>query len=197
MYADIPRDIKSVEPKRILGLTSRQLVMILVSAAIGLPVFAVTYHAFHNVTISIFLLMFSAGPVFAFFLYKKDGIPAEQMIKDYLKWKYVHPQIRKYKTTKRNLDIANERKMRFASRKSKRKKKSAAKGAAGRNEEKTVKTGKKDQTETHQNITKEQDQNENETETNTNQNINGPEEAEVQTMLNSRMREGQKGEVSV
>ena len=109
MYADIPRDIKSVEPKRILGLTSRQLIMVGVSALVGLPVFAATYAALKNPTISVFALMLTAGPIFGVFLFKKDGIPAEQIIKDYLKWKFVHPQVRKYKTTKKNLSVAKER----------------------------------------------------------------------------------------
>ena len=97
MQTDIPIDLAAVEPKRVLGLTTRQIICFSLAALFGIPVFLLINHLTHSPSIAMIGLVIAASPFIALLVYKRDGIPAEVILKDWLKWKRIHPQVRKYK----------------------------------------------------------------------------------------------------
>lgn len=97
METNIPIDLAAVEPKRVLGLTTRQIVCFSLAALFGVPVFLFINHLTNSSSVAMIGLVIAASPFITLLVYKRDGIPAEVILKDWLKWKRIHPQIRKYK----------------------------------------------------------------------------------------------------
>lgn len=108
MNALVPIDIKSIEPKLIFGLTKRQIIC----GAIGIiPVVPAYFlcNKFLGNSIALMVAIAFACPGFALIIYKKNGMPAEQILKAYAKWKLIHPQVYKTSVTKANKKILKKR----------------------------------------------------------------------------------------
>ncbi|WP_148051409.1 PrgI family protein, partial [Pseudomonas protegens] len=56
-------------------------------------------------------LFFTACPAIFATIFTKDGMPAETWIKLYIEYKYLNPQKRYFKVSKRNVKVAAERNM--------------------------------------------------------------------------------------
>jgi hypothetical protein len=106
----IPKELKTIKSKLFFGLTKRQLIGFSIALAIGLPVFFLLKS--FSVDVALYGLFFTACPVPIFAtIFTKDGMPAETWIKLYLEYKYLNPQKRYFKVSKRNVKIAAERNM--------------------------------------------------------------------------------------
>ncbi|EJP82069.1 PrgI family protein [Bacillus thuringiensis] len=105
----IPKELKTIKSKLFFGLTKRQLIGFSIALAIGLPVFFLLKS--FSVDIALYGLFFTACPAIFATIFTKDGMPAETWIKLYLEYKYLNPQRRYFKVSKRNVKVAAERNM--------------------------------------------------------------------------------------
>ncbi|MEB9537993.1 PrgI family protein [Bacillus thuringiensis] len=105
----IPKELKTIKSKLFFGLTKRQLIGFSIALAIGLPVFFLLKS--FSVDVALYGLFFTACPAIFATIFTKDGMPAETWIKLYLEYKYLNPQNRYFKVSKRNVKIAAERNM--------------------------------------------------------------------------------------
>ncbi|MFB5553144.1 PrgI family protein [Bacillus cereus] len=105
----IPKELKTIKSKLFLGLTKRQLIGFSIALAISLPVFFLLKS--FSVDIALYGLFFTACPAIFATLFTKDGMPAETWIKLYVEYKYLNPQKRYFKVSKRNVKVAAERNM--------------------------------------------------------------------------------------
>lgn len=105
----IPKELKTIKSKLFLGLTKRQLIGFSIALAISLPVFFLLKS--FSIDIALYGLFFTACPAIFATIFTKDGMPAETWIKLYLEFKYLNPQKRYFKVSKRNVKVAAERNM--------------------------------------------------------------------------------------
>ena len=92
-YIPIQKDFSKVKNKVAFGLTKRQIICFLMAAGAGIP----TYLLLKDVVatdIAGLLMITVMLPFFLFALYEKEGQPLEQILKNYISEKYLHPQIR-------------------------------------------------------------------------------------------------------
>lgn len=99
-FVEIPKDLTKIPTKIVFGLTKRQLIGFSVAALIFIP----TFLFFKNISsqLAMVLSMALSSPSIFLTLYQRDGIPAEELLKSYLKFNYINPKIRKFKTTRNN-----------------------------------------------------------------------------------------------
>ncbi|MBG0964047.1 PrgI family protein [Bacillus sp. SRB1LM] len=105
----IPKELKTIKSKLFFGLTKRQLIGFSIALAIGLPVFFLLKS--FSLDVALYGLFFTACPAIFATIFTKDGMPAETWIKLYLEYKYLNPQKRYFKVSKRNIKVAAERNM--------------------------------------------------------------------------------------
>ncbi len=105
----IPKELKTIKSKLFLGLTKRQLIGFSIALAISLPVFFLLKS--FSLDVALYGLFFTACPAIFATIFTKDGMPAETWIKLYLEYKYMNPQKRYFKVSKRNVKVAAERNM--------------------------------------------------------------------------------------
>lgn len=105
----IPKELKTIKSKLFLGLTKRQLIGFSIALAISLPVFFLLKS--FSLDVALYGLFFTACPAIFATIFTKDGMPAETWIKLYLEFKYLNPQKRYFKVSKRNVKVAAERNM--------------------------------------------------------------------------------------
>ncbi|PFZ93682.1 PrgI family protein [Bacillus pseudomycoides] len=105
----IPKELKTIKSKLFFGLTKRQLIGFSIALAIGLPVFFLLKS--FSLDVALYGLFFTACPAIFATIFTKDGMPAETWIKLYLEYKYLNPQKRYFKVSKRNAKVAAERNM--------------------------------------------------------------------------------------
>ncbi|MGE7939920.1 PrgI family protein [Bacillus paramycoides] len=105
----IPKELKNIKSKLFFGLTKRQLIGFSIALAIGLPVFFLLKS--FSLDVALYGLFFTACPAIFATIFTKDGMPAETWIKLYLEYKYLNPQKRYFKVSKRNVKVAAERNM--------------------------------------------------------------------------------------
>lgn len=105
----IPKELKTIKSKLFLGLTKRQLIGFAIALAISLPVFFLLKS--FSLDVALYGLFFTACPAIFATIFTKDGMPAETWIKLYLEFKYLNPQKRYFKVSKRNVKVAAERNM--------------------------------------------------------------------------------------
>jgi len=105
----IPKELKTIKSKLFFGLTKRQLIGFSIALSVGLPVFFLLKNV--SLEIALYGLFFTAFPVIFGTIYTKDGMPAETWIKLYLEYRYLNPNKRYFKVSKKNVGIATERNM--------------------------------------------------------------------------------------
>ncbi len=105
----IPKELKTIKSKLFLGLTKRQLIGFGLALGVGLPVFLLLKK--YSLDMAMYGLFFAALPIIFCTIFTKDGMPAETWIKLILEYKYLNPQKRYFKVSKRNRGLAEERKM--------------------------------------------------------------------------------------
>jgi len=105
----IPKELKTIKSKLFFGLTKRQLIGFSSALVIALPVFLLLKS--FSLEIALYGLFFTAFPMIFGTIFMKDGMPAETWIKLYLEYKYLNPQRRYFKVSKKNVKVAAERNM--------------------------------------------------------------------------------------
>jgi hypothetical protein len=96
-YVNVPKDLSKVKTKLALGLTKRQLICFGAAAAIGVPVYIFTRGALGNSGAVLFMMGLML-PLFFLAMYEKDGQPAEVILLNIIRVKFLWPAIRPFKT---------------------------------------------------------------------------------------------------
>ena len=96
-YISICADISKIKSKIVFNLTKRQLVCFGAAAIIGVPAYIFSRGAIGNsaaalVMIAVMFPLFFAG------IYEKDGMPAEKILRDIIRARFVWPGKRPYMT---------------------------------------------------------------------------------------------------
>jgi type IV secretory pathway VirB4 component len=94
-YVPVPKDLANVKTKVALGLTKRQLFGFGAAALIGLPLFFLLNKI--NQEVAMFGLFIVGAPALFISIYSRDGMPAEEWLKNWIRQRFVRPGLRKYK----------------------------------------------------------------------------------------------------
>ena len=94
-FVSVPKDLTKVKNKVVLNLTKRQIICLVIAAAVGLPFYFLTkgYIGTSNAATGMVILML---PVFMFAMYEKDGLPLEKILWNIINVKFLKPSIRRY-----------------------------------------------------------------------------------------------------
>lgn len=94
-YVQVPKDLTKVKNKVAFNLTKRQIICILLGAALGIPFYFLTRNTLgtSNAATGMVILML---PAFLFAMYEKDGLPLEKVLKNMITVKFIRPPVRKY-----------------------------------------------------------------------------------------------------
>ena len=92
-----PKALSKVKTKVAFNLTKRQLICFSVAAAIGVPTSLLTKGAIGN-TAAVFLMIGLMLPFFFFAMYERDSQPAEKLLRNIIRAKWLFPPTRPYKT---------------------------------------------------------------------------------------------------
>ena len=107
-FVSVPKDLTKIKNKVVLNLTKRQLVCLVIAAAVGLPFYFLTknYIGTSNAATGMVLFML---PAFLFAMYEKDGMPLEKVLLNIINVKLKKPAVRRYET--KNIYEMEERKI--------------------------------------------------------------------------------------
>ena len=96
-FVSVPKDLTKVKNKVVLNLTKRQIICLVIAAAVGLPFYFLTkgYIGTSNAATGMVILML---PAFMFAMYEKDGQPLEVVAKHFYEARFKRPKVRPYKT---------------------------------------------------------------------------------------------------
>lgn len=96
-YVTVPKDLTKVKNKVAFNLTLRQIVCIVVGAAVGVPFYFLTrnYIGTSGAATGMVLLML---PEFLLAMYEKDGMPMEIILQNVIRVRFQRPSIRRYET---------------------------------------------------------------------------------------------------
>ena len=97
-YVNVPKDLSKVKNKVAFNLTKRQLICFGIAAAIGFPVYFLTRGLIGNSNAATAMVMLMI-PAFVFAMYERDGLPLEKVLGNFIRVRYLKPQIRRYETT--------------------------------------------------------------------------------------------------
>ncbi|MCT1389851.1 PrgI family protein [Peribacillus frigoritolerans] len=103
----IPKELKTIKSKLFFGLTKRQLIGFGIALCLGLPVFFMLKS--FSLDLAMYGLFLTAVPIIFGTIFIKDGMPAETWLKVFIEYKYLNPQKRYFRVSKRNKGIAEER----------------------------------------------------------------------------------------
>lgn len=94
-FVSVPKDLTKVKNKVVLNLTKRQIICLVIAAAVGLPFYFLTkgYIGTSNAATGMVILMI---PAFMFAMYEKDGLPLEKILWNIINVKFLKPSIRRY-----------------------------------------------------------------------------------------------------
>ncbi|MCD7882845.1 MAG: PrgI family protein, partial [Lachnospiraceae bacterium] len=94
-YVTIPKDLTKVKNKVAFNLTLRQIICIVVGAALGIPFYFLTrnYIGTSGAATGMVLLML---PEFLFAMYEKDGMYLEQILQNIVRVRFQKPAVRRY-----------------------------------------------------------------------------------------------------
>jgi len=96
-FVNVPKDLSLVKSKIALNMTKRQLICFGTAAAIGVPVYIFT-RGFLGNSGAVLLMIGLMLPLFFVAMYEKDGQPAEVVLRNIIRTKFLWPGIRPYKT---------------------------------------------------------------------------------------------------
>ena len=96
-YVNVPNDLSKIKTKIAFNLTKRQLICFGLGAAIGVPTYLLTRQAIGN-TGALFVMLVIMLPAFMMAMYEKDGLPAEKVLKNIIRARFLRPGVRPYQT---------------------------------------------------------------------------------------------------
>ena len=92
-YVDVPKDLTNIKTKFIGNFTKRQCVCFGLGVAVGFPVYFAV-RAVGGTTAAFYSMLCVLAPFFLFGIVEKDGLPLEEYLLNYIRHRYVYPQIR-------------------------------------------------------------------------------------------------------
>ena len=95
-YVSVPKDLTKVKNKVAFNLTRRQIICFSIAGVIGFPFYFLTRNLIGNGNAMMGMVLLMV-PAFLFAMYEKDGVPAEQYLKQVIEMKFIRPGIRRYK----------------------------------------------------------------------------------------------------
>jgi len=96
-FTSIPKDLNRIKSKVAFGMSKRQLLCFGGAATIGIPVYFLTRSTIGN-SPAVLLMMVVMAPLFLLAMYEKDGLPAEKVLRNYIRTKFYWSVTRPYKT---------------------------------------------------------------------------------------------------
>ena len=93
---DVAKDPKAIKSKLIGNFTKRQVICFGAAALIGIPFYLFTRKALGS-DVAALLMVAVMLPFFFVAMYEKDGVPAEQYLKQVIEMRFLRPGIRRYK----------------------------------------------------------------------------------------------------
>jgi hypothetical protein len=115
-YVNVPKDLSTVRVRILFGLSKRQLICFSLAAATGIPTYLVTRGAIGN-SAAVVVMIAVMLPAFFMAMFEKDGQPAEKVLRNFIRARFLWPGVRVYKTenlyqilTERGEPIANKNK---------------------------------------------------------------------------------------
>lgn len=93
---DVAKDPKEIKPKFIGNFTKRQTVCFGMAALAGIPFYLLAKDAI-GTDVAALCMVAVMLPFFFVAMYEKDGMPAEQYLKQVVQMRLVRPGIRRYK----------------------------------------------------------------------------------------------------
>ncbi len=109
-YVPVPKDLTTVKTKVAFNLTKRQLICFGLAAAIAVPTYFLTRGAL-GTSGAVMTLVIAALPFFFLAMYEKDGQPAEKILRNYIRSRFLTPRVRPYKTNNMYSAIMNQIKL--------------------------------------------------------------------------------------
>ncbi len=96
-FVSVHKDLSKIRNKIAFSMTSRQLVCFGAAAVIGVPAYLLTRSAIGNSAAALLMIALML-PLFFLAMYEKDGLPAEKIIRNYLRSGVFWPAKRPYMT---------------------------------------------------------------------------------------------------
>ena len=96
-FVNVPKDLTKVKSKLAFNLTKRQLICFGIAIAIGIPIYFSTREPIGN-TAAVLLMMAVMFPFFMLAMFERDGMPAEKLLRNYIRTKIYYPSTRPYQT---------------------------------------------------------------------------------------------------
>jgi len=96
-FVPVPKDLSKVKTKVALNLTKRQLICFGLAAVIGIPAYIFTRGTIGNQGAAMLMITLML-PCFLFAMYEKDGQPAEKVLRNMIRARFLWPGKRIYKT---------------------------------------------------------------------------------------------------
>ena len=93
---DVAKDPKAIKPKLVGNFTKRQVICFSAAAATGIPFYLMTRKVL-GTDMAALMMVAVMLPFFFVAMYEKDGVPAEQYLKQVIIMKFIRPGIRRYK----------------------------------------------------------------------------------------------------
>jgi len=131
-FVSVPKDLSRVKTKLALNLTKRQLICFSIAGAIGIPMYFVSRGVIGN-SAAVLLMIALMFPFFFLAMFERDGQPAEKIICNMLRVKFLWASKRPYMTENFYKIIQKEEEI-FAE--SKKKLQSIKKASAARRKQK-------------------------------------------------------------
>ena len=96
-FVPVPKDLSKVKTKVALNLTKRQLICFGSAAVVGIPAYIFTRGAIGNEGAALLMIGLML-PFFFLAIYEKDGVPAEKILRNFIRARFLWPGKRVYKT---------------------------------------------------------------------------------------------------
>lgn len=109
-YVNIPKDLSEVQTKVAFGLTKRQILCFGAAGLVAVPTYLLDRGTLGN-DLAALLMIALAVPFFVLAMYRKDGMPLEKVLRNYIRARFLLPARRPYRTD--NKYAALERQIKF------------------------------------------------------------------------------------
>lgn len=96
-YVPVPKDLTTVKTKVAFNLTKRQLICFGLAAVVAVPTYFLT-RGFLGNNGAMLVLIIAALPFFFLAMYEKDGQPAEKILRNFIRSRFLTPRVRPYQT---------------------------------------------------------------------------------------------------
>jgi len=96
-YVPVPKDLTKVKTKIALNLTKRQLICFGSAAAVGVPTYMFTRGTLGN-SGAVLLMIVLMLPMFFLAMYERDGVPAEKILRNIIRARFLWRGERPYRT---------------------------------------------------------------------------------------------------